>query len=289
MIIVTGTKRSGTSMWMQILRAAGYPTIGEAFPRDWERTIRAANSEGFYESPLRSGVYYATNPNPRTGVYLSPADTRTSAVKVFVPGLVRSDLAFVDRVIATMRRVREYVRSLERLYRMERESKLEIAREKGKDPLPAIAHMQPALEWWNDNYRLLCDALVRRYPLHMVSYEAVLQKPEQVVSETLAWLGEGDHQKAVAEVRAFLRTQHDAQDARGSSGLSPDVEQVCDELYARVHEQKPLDAAFIARLNRTHQQLEPAIKVAEAQAKQSRQRVRAVREARRKSERKQAE
>jgi hypothetical protein len=291
MIIVTGTKRSGTSMWMQILRAAGYPTIGEAFPRDWERTIRAANSEGFYESPLRSGVYYATNPNPRTGAYLSPAETRRSAVKVFVPGLVRSDLAFVDRVIATMRNVREYVRSLERLYRMERESKLEIAREKGKDPLPAIEHMQPALEWWNDNYRLLCDALVRRYPLHMVSYEAVLQKPEQVVSETLAWLdgglGAGDQEKALAEVRTFLRTQRDGAEARGSSGLSPDVEQVCDELYARVHEQRPLDAAFIARLNHTHQQLEPAIKVAEAHAKQSRQRVRALREAHKKKAHKQ--
>ena len=35
MIIVTGTKRSGTSMWMQILAAAGLPVFGEAFPRSW--------------------------------------------------------------------------------------------------------------------------------------------------------------------------------------------------------------------------------------------------------------
>src|SRR5688500_18403904 len=113
MIIVTGTKRSGTSMWMQILRAAGFPTLGEAFPRDWARTIRQANPEGFYESPLRTGIYYATNPNPRTGAYLFPQSTRRTAVKVFVPGLVRSDMAFVDRVIATMRNPREYVHSLE--------------------------------------------------------------------------------------------------------------------------------------------------------------------------------
>jgi len=33
MHIVTGTKRSGTSMWMQLLRAAGFPPIGEALPR----------------------------------------------------------------------------------------------------------------------------------------------------------------------------------------------------------------------------------------------------------------
>jgi RNase adaptor protein for sRNA GlmZ degradation len=29
MIIVTGTKRSGTSLWMQILERTGYPILGE--------------------------------------------------------------------------------------------------------------------------------------------------------------------------------------------------------------------------------------------------------------------
>ena len=269
-------------MWMQILRAAGYDTIGEPFPRDWERTIRAANSEGFYESPFRTGVYYATNPNPRTGVYLSPADSRRVAVKVFVPGLVRSDMAFIDRVIATMRSVREYVRSLERLYAMERESKLQQARERGREPLPAIEHMQPGLEWWNDNYRLLCDALVRRYPLHMVSYADVLSRPEEVVPAALDWLGGGDSAKAVAEVRAHMRTQSEGELARGSSGLAPDVEEVCDALYARVHEQRGLDAAFIELLNKTHEKLEPAIKLAEARAKESRRKVRALRDAQKK-------
>ena len=286
MIIVTGTKRSGTSMWMQILRAAGYATIGEAFPRDWERTIRAANAEGFYESPLRSGVYYATNPNPRTGVYLSPGETRKSAVKVFVPGLVRSDMAFIDRVIATMRSVREYVHSLERLYAMERQSKAQLARERRREPLPAIEHMQPGLEWWNDNYRLLCDALIRRYPLHMVSYASVLAKPEKVVSETLAWVGGGQIESAVSSVREHLRTQREDELPRGASGLHPSIEEVCDELYARVHEQRPLDAAFIERLNSTHEKLEPAIKAAEAHAKESRRRVRAVREAQKNTQKK---
>jgi len=34
-IVVTGTKRSGTSMWMQVLGAAGLPVVGDAFPADW--------------------------------------------------------------------------------------------------------------------------------------------------------------------------------------------------------------------------------------------------------------
>ena len=40
MLFVTGTKRSGTSMWMQVLRAAGLPVIGTEFPRDWGEVIR---------------------------------------------------------------------------------------------------------------------------------------------------------------------------------------------------------------------------------------------------------
>ncbi len=80
MIIVTGTKRSGTSMWMQILKAAGLRVLGEAFPRDWGETIRDANAQGFYESPLRHGIYYRTNPHPRTGAFLPPQDTKHMVV-----------------------------------------------------------------------------------------------------------------------------------------------------------------------------------------------------------------
>ena len=52
MFIVTGTKRSGTSMWMQILAAAGLEVIGERFPRHWGEHLSAANPDGFYESEL---------------------------------------------------------------------------------------------------------------------------------------------------------------------------------------------------------------------------------------------
>ena len=96
MIIVTGTKRSGTSMWMQILIAAGFPHIGEAFPMRWEQTIKAANPDGFFESHLRRGVFYKTNPHPKTGAYLFPeqvqhhADDDEEGVFGAVPAIVKS-------------------------------------------------------------------------------------------------------------------------------------------------------------------------------------------------------
>src|SRR5690606_18256314 len=106
-----------------ILKAAGYGVLGEAFPGQWESTIRDANREGFYESHLRRGIYYATNPHPQTGHYLRPDETERAVVKVFIPGLVRSDMAFIHTVVATMRHYREYASSVERLFQMERQGK----------------------------------------------------------------------------------------------------------------------------------------------------------------------
>jgi hypothetical protein len=280
MIIVTGTKRSGTSMWMQVLAAAGFPTLGEAFPRDWARTIRAANPEGFFESPLRNGIYYATNPNPKTGAYLAPEATRRTVVKVFVPGLVKTDMAYVDKVLCTVRCVREYAASLERLYAMERKNKAEADRQAGRAPLPGIDHMPAWLEWWHDNYRLLSDTMMRRYPLHMISYASALAEPEKVVARALDWLGARRVDAAVARVREGLRTQHDGAEAQPFPA-DADTTAVFDELYARVHEQRALDGAFLARLDATHEKLAPLIATADARAKASRKRLRALREERR--------
>lgn len=274
MIIVTGTKRSGTSMWMQILKAAGYPVLGEAFPGEWGTTIREANQEGFYESHLRRGIYYATNPHPQTGRYLRPDETERAVVKVFIPGLVRSDLAFIHKVVATMRHHREYAASVERLFQMERQGKRALRQARGKksnaDPEGEPALIPPLLEWWNENYALLRDALVRRYPLHMVSYARILEEPEPVLSQTLRWLGGGDLKQAVACVRAQLQTQRAPEVPNAPTGLDATVEQVFEELYRRVTEFQPLDAAFIERLNHTQDVLEPVIREAQAQARRRR-------------------
>jgi hypothetical protein len=85
----------------------------------------------------------------------------------------------------------------------------------------------------------------------------------------------------VAEVRVHMRTQRENQLRDVATGLSRDVEAVCDELYARIHEEQPLDTRFCEKLNATHSALAPLIKLAEARAKESRRRVRALREAQR--------
>ena len=286
MIIVTGTKRSGTSMWMQLLKAAGFPPIGDAFPRNWAKTIKDANPGGFWESELRRGIYYATNPQRKTGTYLFPQQTRRHAVKVFIPGLIKSDLAFIDKVVATVRPWRQYVRSLNRLYAMEREAQEAAGKDSGIDPLPPV-FMTPVIEWWIENFSLISDIVTRRYPFYMVSYDAVLSSPDSTLRKVFEWLGDGDVEAAIAEVQPMLRTQGQDSDEEvdvGDLELGPEIVEVFDALYDLVLEQRPLDQAFVDRLNQTNEALDERIQQAVQQVtKAQRERRRLLEERRRRA------
>jgi len=254
MIVVTGTKRSGTSMWMQLMNAAGIPVIGEKFMRNWETTIRDANPHGFYESPLRRGLYYRTNPDPRSGMYLTERDMRGQALKVFIPGLVRTERAYIERVVATMRNWREYGASLSRLHEMESESR----RATGKERSAERVRMPPVLEWWRENYMLMRDVAIRQYPVFMVSYDNVVSNPSEILPRVFTWLGAGDGAAAIAHVDADVRTQR-AATIDAPEDVEPEIAEVFDEFYGRIHEGVAIDAPFIERLNATDEALQERI------------------------------
>lgn len=249
MIIVTGTKRSGTSMWMQILTAAGLPAFGEAFPRNWDQTLKNANPDGFYESNLRQGINYRTNPHPQSGAFFHPSQVQRHVVKVFIPGLVRSDLAYVGKVVATMRHWREYQRSLERLYAMEDEQR--------GPATPAPARMPPWLEWWDENFALMRDIMLRRHSVHVQSYDGLLADPAGVITKVLAWLGDPDVDvaAAIAAVRPGNRTQHRPE----VEGVPPEAAAVFDELYQSIDEHHGLRRSLMERLNGLQRELAPLV------------------------------
>ena len=251
MLIVTGTKRSGTSLWMQILIAAGIPHFGEAFPRDWENTLKEANKEGFYESMLRAGIYYATNPHPKTGAYFFPEQVEGHCVKVFIPGLVRTDRAFIGQVIATVREWREHEASLLRLNAMEDADRASA----GGDETAPPERMPPALEWWAENFSLVRDISIRRYPVHAQSYDGLLRDPERVIRETIAWVGRGDAEKALAQPKPERRTFQ----RPSSSSVPSEVAEVFDELYAAIDQQRELPQSFLLKLNETNERLTPML------------------------------
>jgi hypothetical protein len=254
MVIVTGTKRSGTSLWMQILIAAGIPHFGEAFPRDWESTLKEANKEGFYESMLRAGIYYATNPHPKTGAYFFPEQVEGYCVKVFIPGLVRTDRAFIGRVIASVREWREHEASLQRLYAMEDAERAAAVGSEGGDLSPP-ERMPPALEWWAENFALVRDISIRRYPVHAQSYDGLLRDPERVIRETIAWLGRGDAARALATPKP----QHRHFQRPESSSVPSEAAEVFDELYDTIDRKRELTHAFLLKLNECNERLTPLL------------------------------
>ncbi len=260
MLIVTGTKRSGTSMWMQILTSAGFPAFGEAFPRNWGETLKDANPDGFYESILRQGVYYRTNPHPRTGAYFFPEQVERHVVKVFIPGLVRTDRAYIGSVVATVRHWREYHDSLERLYAMEDQARAENKPE-GDAPVVRPVRIPPVLEWWSENFALIRDIVTRRFRVHVQSYDGLLSDPKIVIENTLEWLGDKDVNvaSAVAAVKPTNRTQQRNEDAPVPEALSNKVIDAFDLLYRTVHERSGLTPKLIGTLNEAHVEIAPRI------------------------------
>ncbi len=200
-------------MWMQVLIEAGFPYIGEPYPKNWLNSIGEANKEGFYESPFRRGVYHATNPHPKTGAYLFPDQTKKHVIKVFVPGLVCTDSAFIHRVVGTIRPWREYTSSLRRLYTLEDEFLASKPKEEGKPLSPLIlarlqrGSLHPTLEWWRENYDLIRNFVTRRFAFNLVSYQKLLEVPGEVIPPVIKWCGGGDAEKAVAAVKPKLNTQ----------------------------------------------------------------------------------
>lgn len=229
---------------MQILTAAGFPAIGEAFPRDWETRLKDANPRGFYESTLRRGINFETNPDPKTGFYLHPLETEDHVVKVFMSALPRTEHAFLGRVIITVRDWREYAQSMARL----------DALQHGDEAVHPEAAFEAAIEWWVAVSAGIRDVLLRRYPCHLTSYASVVQNPAHI-RETLQWIGQPcDVDAAVAAVDPSL---YRSEAQKAPPQLDPASVEVFDELYHRIHVGKRLNPGFVQRLNRTHQRLLP--------------------------------
>ena len=199
---------------------------------------------------LREGIYHATNPHPKSGAYLFPEQVERHCVKVFIPGLVRSDRAYIGRVVATVRAFRDHEASLTRLRAMEDEQRAGAGA-----PGPPV-RLSPVLEWWTENFALVRDVSIRRYPVHMQSYDGLLRDPVRVVHETVTWLGGGDAlrgcQQVKPERRTFQRTP--------STSVEPEVAEVFDELYEAVDNARRLSPAFLAKLNETNARLLPRIR-----------------------------
>jgi len=241
MIIVTGCRRSGTSLWMQILKQGGFQVFGKDFPTHWQQ-FQAANKNGFYESKLIDGINYHTNPDPISGAYFSPQQTEEYAVKVLADGLVRSDVAFISKVIVTVRAWRDCEASRLRLKNIMNDQSSSIN-------LPA------GYIWWSAYAGLVHDMMSRQYSAAVFSYEALLQDPQKIVSQVFNWLGKGDTVKAAAAVEQSLQTQKNIT----LPEVNHDHSEIFDELYQALDQNIQITQPFYDKLAETNRKIQAEI------------------------------
>jgi hypothetical protein len=243
MVIVSGTQRSGTSMWMQILLAGGFQVVGKQFTSSWEKHFRSANPSGFYESVFRRGMKEK-----------APQFDSMAAVKIFPPGLALTPRDRINYVIATMRDVREFVSSKRRFWRMEDEANANRAQRfdnppSTHTPIQPRPRQNPAFEWWHQNVVLLHDSLTRHYPIRWVAYDTTLVAPVDTVQKVFTWLNEGDAVMGAQAVKDDHRTQFaDTQFAEFNTGIEGFPLGLCAEWYLRVRHEVPFSDDFVARV-----------------------------------------
>jgi hypothetical protein len=171
-------------------------------------------------------------------------------VKVFVPGVVRSERAYIERLVANVREWREYEASIQRLYAIEREKVLQI------DPnAPEYPIFPPAYEWWMENFALARDISIRKYPARLQSYDEVLREPATVIERIMAWIGTGDVAAAVAAVKPEHRTQTRPE----SESVEPKYAKVFDDFYGAIASHEGLSGPLLATLNKTNRELMPKL------------------------------
>lgn len=248
MIIVAGTRRSGTSLWMQILQQGGFQLFGKQFPAHWQQ-IATANKKGFYESKLVEGINYQSNPDPVSGAWFSPQESANYAVKVLENGLIKSDLAYIDKVIVTVRNWQDCESSKLRLKQI-------IAQEenfiKQDNNINRPVKLPAGYEWWSTYAGLVHDMMSRQYPAAVFSYEAVLADPTKVISTVFNWLGSGDVNKASAAVEESLQTQKNV----ALHEISHDHSEVFDELYQALHQNIQITQPFYNKLAETNKKIQ---------------------------------
>ena len=169
-----------------------------------------------------------------------------------MPGVVRTKVSYLGRVVASMRDFREYEESRRRMWKMEDDSR----REKHPDFEPP-PRLEPLYEWWTCNYGLLVDGLRRKYPLRIWAYDTMLENPERTIGEALSFVGGGSLEGALRAVHPEHRTQRSPTTA---ASVEPKVAAVFDDLYLMVRLQRPLTHPMVTKLEAVNRTLLPRLK-----------------------------
>ncbi len=186
--IVSGLPRSGTSLMMQILEAAGVPPF-----TDNKRQADESNRRGYYEHDKVASLL--SNPD-RSWI----KEAKGSAIKIVVPLLagLPHKLRKPDsepeplryRILFMERAMEEILRSQHTM--LQHIGKSAVAGEKGADIRKAYRQQERHAKSW-------CVSL--GIPAISVSFEALVHRPDEILPEVAGFLGVADK---VSSMRACI-------------------------------------------------------------------------------------
>jgi len=134
------------------------------------------------------------------------------------------------------------------------------------------ANIHPALIWWRENFDLLFDVLTRKYPVHLVAYDRLLEAPEEVIPLVLQWCNSSSKsdllaskkiglsmEKAIETVDLSMRTQK--KPIIEEHGIPSFCIETFDDLYQCFYSGgSRIESSLVQKLNQSNQLLEPLIK-----------------------------
>ena len=127
--------------------------------------------------------------------------------------------------------------------------------------------MPAVYEWWLENFSLVRDITLRRYPARLLSYANVLADPEATIAAVLEWIGRGDLGAALTAVKPEHRTQDRP---ASTTTLAPEDARAFDDLYAAVADGTIFASnALLKQLSATNQRLLPELSQLQARALQA--------------------
>ncbi len=211
-MVVAGLARDA---WMRIPRLIGYEHAPSRF---------------------RRGINHTTNPDPVSGVYLSPDALRHSVAEMPTTALLRTDHAFLDAVLVSVVDWREYA----------------AAPQRATGTAQAV---EPALLWWYLHFVAIRDFTTRGYPAHFATVDSLYRDPEKSVVELCAWLNCDVPSDLSLELPA--RTRLD--DEQIVHTLDGDDIATFDTLYDVIDRALPLSTQLLQKMNETAGRLLPRI------------------------------
>ena len=237
MIIVSGTKRTGTSLMMQMLQSAGFNVLGEKFPEKWDGKNNVKNPEGFYESKfIDDGV---TN----TNCPLAAQDHIQSAVKVFCPGVPNTDSRYIHKVVLMVRDWKEQVQSWKELTEMNT----------GKKTL----QYPDGYEYFFSYYDFIKDLNNRRYNTIVIDYNDLLKNPKNNIESLNNFFGVGRWDLAKKCIKKKLYTVNNEKE-KIKTKVDPEFGTVLDKLYEELRTGK-ITEGMLGLLEAWYSKLAPEV------------------------------